>query len=66
VLLIVVDKPGEKPFYLISLSLAIPVTRLIRAWTQRHWIEQMFRLLINQKRKYLYYVRFKSTFVCSK
>jgi hypothetical protein len=54
VLLIVVDKPGEKPFYLISLSLAIPVTRLIRAWTQRHWIEQMFRLLINQKRKYLY------------
>ena len=45
VLLIVVDKPGEKPFYLISLSLTIPVTRLIRAWNQRHWIEQMFRLL---------------------
>lgn len=45
VLLIVVDKPGEKPFYLISMSLTIPVTRLIRAWTQRHWIEQMFRLL---------------------
>ncbi len=45
VLLIVVDKPGEKPFYLISMSLTIPVTRLIRAWNQRHWIEQMFRLL---------------------
>ena len=45
VLLIVVDKPGEKPFYLISMSLTIAVTRLIRAWTQRHWIEQTFRLL---------------------
>lgn len=45
VLLIVVDKPGEKPFYLLSMSLTIPVTRLIRAWNQRHWIEQMFRLL---------------------
>ena len=45
VLLIVVDRLGEKPFYLISMSLTIPVTRLIRAWNQRHWIEQMFRLL---------------------
>jgi hypothetical protein len=45
VLLIVVDKPGEKPFYLISMSLDIPVTRLIRAWNQRHWIEQMFRIM---------------------
>jgi hypothetical protein len=45
VLLVVVDKPGEKPFDLISMSLTIPVTRLIRAWNQRHWIEQMFRLL---------------------
>jgi hypothetical protein len=45
VLLIGVDKPGEKPFYLLSMSLTIPVTRLIRAWNQRHWIEQMFRLL---------------------
>jgi len=41
----VVDKPGEKPFYLISMSLTIQVTRLIQAWNQRHWIEQMFRLL---------------------
>ena len=45
VVLIVVDKPGEKPFYLISMSLTIQVTRLMRAWNQRHWIEQMFRLL---------------------
>lgn len=45
VLLVVVDKPGEKPFYLISMSLTIQVTRLIQTWNQRHWIEQMFRLL---------------------
>jgi DDE superfamily endonuclease len=45
VLLIVVAKPGEKPFYLISMSLTIQVTRLIQAWNQRYWIEQMFRLL---------------------
>jgi hypothetical protein len=45
VLLVVVDKPGEKPFSLISLSLTIQVTRLMQAWNQRHWIEQMFRLL---------------------
>jgi len=45
VVLVVVDKPGEKPFYLISMSLTIPVTRLIQAWNQRHWIEQMFRIM---------------------
>jgi DDE superfamily endonuclease len=45
VLLVVVDKPGDKPFYLISMSLTIQVTRLIQAWSQRHWIEQLFRLL---------------------
>jgi hypothetical protein len=26
-----VDKPGEKPFYLISMSLTIQVTRLIHS-----------------------------------
>jgi hypothetical protein len=45
VLLVVVDKPGEKPFYLLSMSLNIQVTRLIQAWHQRHWIEQMFRIM---------------------
>ena len=45
VLLVVVDKPGEKPFYLISMALTIQVTRLMQAWNQRHWIEQMFRIL---------------------
>src|SRR5881397_1615377 len=45
VLLVVVDKPREKPLYLISMSLTIQVTRLMQAWNQRHWIEQMFRIL---------------------
>ncbi len=45
VLLVVVDKPGEKPFYLLSMSRTIQVTRLMQAWNQRHWIEQMFRIL---------------------
>ncbi len=44
-ILVVVDKPGDKPFYLISMSLTTQVTRLIQAWHQRHWIEQLFRIL---------------------
>src|SRR2546422_11618511 len=44
-MLVVVDKPREKPLYLISMSLTIQVTRLMQAWNQRHWIEQMFRIL---------------------
>lgn len=43
--LVLVDKPDEKPWYLISMSLTIQVTRLMQAWHQRHWIEQMFRIL---------------------
>jgi hypothetical protein len=35
----------DKPFYLISMSLDILVTRLIQSWNQRHWIEQMFRIM---------------------
>jgi len=27
------------------MSLTIPLTQLIRAWNQRHWMEPMFRLL---------------------
>ena len=42
---VVVDKPGDKPFYLISMSLTMPVTRLIQAWKQRYWIEYMFRIM---------------------
>src|SRR4029453_4205040 len=45
VLLVVVDKPGEKPFYLISMSLTMQVTRLIQAWNRRPWMEQLFRIL---------------------
>jgi len=45
VLLVVVDKPAEKPLSLIAMSLTIQVTRLMQAWTQRHWIEHMFRIL---------------------
>ena len=45
VLLVVVDTPGEKPLSLISMSLTIQGTRLMQAWKQRHWIEQMFRIL---------------------
>ena len=45
ILLGVVDKPGAKPFDLISMSLDLEVTRLIQAWNQRHWIEQMFRIM---------------------
>src|SRR2546428_1104768 len=45
VLLVVVDKPRGKPFYLFSWSLPIQVTRLMQAWNQRHWIEPMFRIL---------------------
>ncbi len=37
VILVVVDKPGEKSVYLISMTLDIQVTRLIQAWNQRHW-----------------------------
>jgi hypothetical protein len=45
VLLVGVDQPGEKPLYLISMSRTLQVTRLMQAWHQRHWIEQMFRIL---------------------
>jgi len=40
-----VDKPGEKPLYLISMALTIQGPRLIQAWHQRHGIEQMCRIL---------------------
>jgi len=43
--LLVVEKPGEKPCSRISMSLTMPVTRLIQAWKQRHWIAQRFRIL---------------------
>jgi hypothetical protein len=40
-----VDKPGEKRFYLLCFATSIPATRLLRWWGRRHWIEQVFRML---------------------
>jgi DDE superfamily endonuclease len=45
VTLILVDKPGEDRFYLLCIASPIPATRLLRLWSRRHWIEQVFRLL---------------------
>ena len=42
---ILVDKPGEDRFYLFCLATPIPVTRLLRAWSRRNLIEQVFRIL---------------------
>ena len=45
VTLIAVDKAGEDRFYLMSLDTAIPATRLLKLWSRRTWIEQVFRTL---------------------
>lgn len=45
VTLIVVDKPGEDRFYLLCLATQVQGTRLLRAWSRRHLIEQVFRIL---------------------
>jgi hypothetical protein len=45
VTLILVDKPGEERFYLFCLATAIRATRLLRVWSRRHLIEQVFRTL---------------------
>jgi hypothetical protein len=45
VLLVLIDQLGETPFELISMSLAIQVTRLLQAWNPRPWIEQRCRIL---------------------
>ncbi|MEE9148349.1 MAG: hypothetical protein V3U27_13220 [Candidatus Tectomicrobia bacterium] len=42
---IVVDKNGEDRFYLFCLATEIPATRLLRVWSRRHLIEQVFRTL---------------------
>jgi hypothetical protein len=43
--LIAVDKPGEKRFYLMTLERQMPSTRLLRLWSRRTLIEQVFRTL---------------------
>jgi DDE superfamily endonuclease len=45
VTLILVDKPREDRFYLFCLASDIPATRLLRVWSRRHLIEQVFRTL---------------------
>lgn len=45
VTVILVDEPGEDCFYLLCLSTSISAPRLLRAWKQRHCIEQVFRTL---------------------
>jgi hypothetical protein len=45
VTLILVDKPGEDRLYLMCFASPIPATRLLRFWSRRHWIEQVFRTL---------------------
>lgn len=45
VTILLVDEPGEERFYLLCLSTEISAPRLLRAWKQRHGIEQVFRTL---------------------
>jgi hypothetical protein len=40
-----VDKAGEDRFYLFCLASEIPATRLLRVWSRRNLIEQVFRTL---------------------
>ena len=45
VTLILVDKAGEERFYVFCLASDIPATRLLRVWSRRNLIEQVFRIL---------------------
>ena len=45
VTLILVDKAGEDRFYVFCLASEIPATRLLRVWSRRNLIEQVFRIL---------------------
>jgi hypothetical protein len=45
VTLLAVDTPGEDRFYLMALATKIPATRLLRLWSRRTLIEQVFRTL---------------------
>jgi hypothetical protein len=45
VILLLVDKPAEKRFYLLWFATPLQATRLLRLWARRHWIEQVFRTL---------------------
>jgi len=45
VTLIIVDKPAEERFYLFCFATPLQATRLLRLWSRRHWIAQVFRTL---------------------
>jgi hypothetical protein len=45
VTVLIVDKPREKRFYLLCFATPLQATRLLRLWSRRHWIEQVFRTL---------------------
>jgi hypothetical protein len=45
VTVLIVDKPREKRFYLLCFTTSLQATRLLRLWSRRHWIEQVFRTL---------------------
>ena len=45
VTLILVDRNGEDRFSLFCLASDIPATRLLRVWSRRHLIAQVFRIL---------------------
>jgi transposase len=45
VTVIILDKPGEDRIYLFCRATPIQATRLLRAWSRRNLIEQVFRIL---------------------
>src|SRR5262245_43054024 len=45
VTVLIVDKPREERFYLLCFATPLQATRLLRLWSRRHWIEQVFRTL---------------------
>jgi hypothetical protein len=45
VTVIIVDKPADDRIYLFCQATEIQVTRLLRAWSRRNLIEQVFRIL---------------------
>ena len=45
VTVILVDKPGDDRIYVCCRATPVQVTRLLRAWSRRNLIEQVFRIL---------------------
>jgi hypothetical protein len=45
VTVVLVDEPGQDPYYLLCQAIPFMAPRMIRAWKRRSWIEHHFRLL---------------------